>query len=149
MGYVGKGSYRDVQVLGPTQVLDVERVAFQTTGAGVYAEYPIDLASWNADRGREQLNALSDAIDSLIATTAAVGASYLQDTDVSGLLIDYLDVIVEYDSGDPTAQPFQGTARIPLALFGSASDPWLANLLGSPQQMVDDEYQRLVAIANG
>ena len=149
MGYIGKGSYRDVQVLGPTQVLDVERVAFQTTGSGVYAEYPIDLASWNADRGADQLNALSAAIDELIATTAAIGATYLQDTDVSGLLIDYLDVIVEYDSGDPTAQPFTGTVRIPLSMFGSASDPWLATLLGSPQQMVDDEYQRLVAVASG
>ena len=37
---------REVQVLGPTEVIDVEKVGIMTKPTGIYVEYPLPLVLW-------------------------------------------------------------------------------------------------------
>lgn len=138
---------RTVQVLGPTQVLDVEQVGFVTHPTGIYAEFPVPLVTWRQGGAGTLIGPLSEAIENLIAGSAATGASYLQDIDESGLLVDFLDVIVEYVPPDGTRPPMTTSVPIPLEAFLAAGDVWFAQSGVSPAQLVDEAYQALAATA--
>lgn len=143
MGFSVVTQFRDIQVLGPTQVLDVERVGFVTSPSSIYAEFPVPMSTWRAGGAGVLIGPLSDAIENLIAGTAATTASYLQDVDDNGLLADYLDVVVEYVPPDGVRPPMTTTVRIPLDAFLAGGDPWFTRLSASPQSLVDAAYQSL------
>ena len=42
---------REVQVLGPTEVIDVEKVGIITKPTGIYVEYPLPLLLWQTRAG--------------------------------------------------------------------------------------------------
>lgn len=138
---------KDVIVLGPTRVLDVQRVGFVTHPSGIYAEYSIDWQTWLASRGAGELGSIAGAIESLIATTAAVSATYVQDVTPNDLLADYLDVVVEYIPSNPAIPRQYTSILIALGLFSAAADPWFALTGNSPQELVDEAYQALAATA--
>jgi hypothetical protein len=138
---------KDVIVLGPTQVLDVQRVGFVTHPTGIYAEYPIDWQTWIASRGAPELGSIAGAIESLIATTAAVGATYVQDVAPNDLLVDYLDVVVQYDPGNPSLPMMYTSVLVPLGTFSAAADPWFTAQVTSPQELIDEAYQALANTA--
>src|SRR5437016_12595029 len=86
----------DVQVLGPTQVLNVERVGFVTQPTGIYVEVPVPRLAWLEESQEANLAAFADAIEGLIAGGLAAGGSYVNDLDESGLLVDYIDFVGQY-----------------------------------------------------
>ena len=74
----------------------------------------------------------------------------MQDVDASGLLVDLVEVVVEYDRTAQGLPPLQGTVQIPIQAFFS-QDTGIGgfHIPGgeSPNQYVVDEYNRLAALA--
>lgn len=137
-----------VQVLGATQVMDVETVGIVTQPTGIYLEYPIDRASWQADQGGQLLAALADAVEGLIDAGLAVDGSYVQDLRPSGLLADYIDFIVEYTPPGGVRPPMTAEARVPIGALIGGADPFTFNLAGNPREILIATYDALVATAN-
>lgn len=143
------------QVLGPTQVIDAERVEFVTKPTGIYAQRIVPLAAWNAEGSAAWIAPLADAIENMIAGGLASYATWLQTVDpATGLLTDAISFIVTYDPGD--GRPVMSAeAIVPVASltidtqFGGVLSTYFGG--GStaldPQQTVRDVYDTLVATA--
>lgn len=138
---------REVQVLGPTEVIDVEKVGISTRPTGIYVEYPLPLVLWQTRAGFEILGSLAAGIEQQVSEGLAVGGSYVQDYDANNLLVDYVEMIVEYMPTD--GRPPQRTGvLIPLEAFIAAQgDVWFVRLGASPQSLLTDAYDTLVATA--
>lgn len=139
---------REVQVLGPSSVIDVERVGIRTKPTGVEVEYPLPLELWQKRAGFEILGSLAAGIEQQIAEGLAVGGSYVQDYDANNLLVDFAEMVVEYLPTDGRP-PQRTTVLIPLEAFiaGAAGDPWFVRLGGSPASLLSAAYDTLVATA--
>jgi hypothetical protein len=137
-----------VQVLGPTQVMDVETVGITTLPTGIYLEYPIDRASWQADHGTQLLSAIAEAVEGIIDAGLAVDGSYVQDLRPSGLLADYIDFIVEYTPPDGVRPTMTAEARVPIGALIAGVDPFTFNLAGNPRDILIATFDALVATAN-
>jgi hypothetical protein len=149
MGYRVETQVRSVQVLGPTQVIQVQQAGIRTSPSAVYVEYPVPLPMWEENRGAAVLGPLADGIEGVIAQGLCIGGSYVQDYDKNGLLVDYFDAIVEYIPPTALGIPQTATVLIPCAAFvGLEGDPFLVNLGGSPQNLLTEAYDHLVALAN-
>lgn len=149
MGYRVETQIRSVQVLGPTQVIPVQQAGIRTSPSGVYVEYPVPLPMWTENQGAAVLAPLADGIEGVIAQGLAVGGSYVQDYDDNGLLVDYCEMVVEYIPPGPIGIPQTTTVLIPCASFvGLQGDPFLVGLGGSPQSLLTEAYDHLVALAN-
>src|SRR6267142_1879784 len=149
MGYRVETQVRSVQVLGPTQVVPVQQAGIRTSPSAVYVEYPVPLSLWTLNHGADVLGPLADGIEGVIAQGLAVGGSYVQDYDTNGLLVDYFEAVVEYTPPGPLGIAQQATVLIPLEWFLAAGgDPWFSTQVGSPQQLLVDAYDHLVALAN-
>jgi hypothetical protein len=138
---------REVQVLGPTEVMDVEKVGISTKPTGVYVEYPMPLVLWQTQAGYQLLDALASGIEQQISEGLAVGGSYVQDYDANNLLVDYVDMVVEYRPTD--GRPPQRTSvLIPLEAFiGLGGDPFTFGLAANPAELLSAAYDTLVATA--
>ena len=141
------GGTREVQVLAANQVLDVQVQPFITSPTGIYAQFPIPYVDFVAQGVGAWLGPLADAIEGLISSTAAVGATFAQDVDASGLITDYLDFIVEYQPPGRLGPPFQTTARVTLGSLISDLDPWFSALPKSPENIIGDVEAALIAAA--
>jgi hypothetical protein len=145
-----------VQVLGPNNVIDAERVEFVTKPSGVYAQREVPIQAWNAQGADAWIAPLAEAIEGMISSGLASDASFVQDVvDGTNLLRDFIEFVVTYDPGD--GRPIMAAlARVPAAAltvdtgFGGV----LATYFGGsstaldPQQAVRDVYDNLVATAN-
>src|SRR5213083_449173 len=126
---------REVLVLGPTEVIDVEKVGIMTKPTGIYVEYPMPLTLWQTRAGFEILGSLAAGIEQQISEGLAVGGSYVQDYDANNLLTDFVELVVEYDPTDGRP-PQRTTVLIPLEAFIAAEgDPFFARLTASPQAL--------------
>lgn len=139
---------REVQVLGPTEVIDVEKVGIRTKPSGVYVEYPLPLKLWETRAGFDILGSLAAGIEQQISEGLAVGGSYVQDYDANNLLVDYVEMVVQYVPTDGRP-PMTTGVLIPLEAFiaSSAGDAWFVSLGGSPASLLSAAYDTLAATA--
>lgn len=129
MGYTVLGSFATVQVTSPTTVVDVLRISFRTTPSGVVASANVPyrnlvgFTSADADQAASIfIGPLADGIERLMGSGMVAGAVGTEDVDASGLLVDYVDVTVQYVSTNPNAPgPFQSVIRIPVFAFDEPS----------------------------
>lgn len=134
-------------VLSPKQVLDVMKVGFVTQPTGIYAEVPVPLQAWLQEGEEPNIGPYAETIEGLIANTAAVDADYRNDLDRKGLLVDFLDFIVEYRPPGRIGEPLETRVEVTLGSLGASSDPWFARLAASPESLINKAYQRLVETA--
>ena len=138
---------REVLVLGPTEVIDVEKVGILTKPTGIYVEYPLPLVLWQTRAGFEILGSLASGIEQQVSEGLAVGGSYVQDYDENNLLVDFVDMVVQYVPTDGSP-PQRTSVLIPLEAFVAATgDVWFAGLAASPQSLLSAAYDTLVATA--
>lgn len=145
-------SYKSIQVLSPTTVSDVQYVTIATIPTQITLTYPMEYAVWKKGPPYDQLNAMAQELENLVTNYHVVAGSAVQDLDANGLLVDYVDLIVEYVQPTAGLPPLQGTVSIPVSLiYLEATDPILANALHStpPGGLCEEEYVRLQALAGG
>lgn len=144
------------QVLGPNQVIDIERVGFVTKPSGVYAERMVPRDAWQQQGSAAWIAPLADAIENMISGGLATSASWVQDIDPgTGLLVDAIEFVVTYDPQD--GRPIQeALATVPVSAltldtqFGGVLATYFGGSSGGldPQQTVSDVYNALVATTN-
>ncbi len=143
-------SYRAVLVMSPTTVLDVEVVTSATIPTGVTFTYRVPYESWKEGAAGGLLDVIAVQIEEMVAGNHVVAGAPAQDQDASGLLVDYTDLIVEYDRGAQGLPPLQGTARVPMQNY-FAADTGIGGFtipgVATPAELVNAEYQRLAALA--
>lgn len=146
-------SYRSVQVTSGTQVQDVEVVTVATNPTGIEFTYAIPLSVWTNNNADSTLTTMSEYLEALAAGHHVVGGTPSQDFDVNNLLVDYVDLIVEYNRDSIGLPPLHGTASVPIVsvlLFSAgAAAQGFGGGFPDPAGLVDDEYARLVALAAG
>ena len=149
--FIPLDSYRSVQVTSGTQVQDVEVVTVATTPTGIQFTYSIPLSIWKLDSGISTLDNMSSYLEGLVVGHHVVGGAPAQDFDTNNLLADYVNLIVEYDRSAQGLSPLQGVANVPIASVLIYSEAGGAQGFGGgipdPQGIVDDEYDRLAALA--
>lgn len=147
-GYYTYTQEPDILVLGPRAIQEVESVGIITSPTGIYITYPVDKASWLADRGDAILSAVAEAVEGIIASGLAVDASSFQRQRPSGLLVDMIEFVVEYVPPDGRRPPMQATVDVTLSSLLAETDPVFGNLAGDPRAALIAAYDALVAQAN-
>lgn len=143
------GSYATVQVTGPASAVDVLRITFRTIPSGVVATANAPYKNIvGVQPGDVQgianvfIEPLAAGIERMMGSGEVSGAIASEDTDASGLLIDYIDATVEYDPPNPNQGALSQVVRIPTQFFDEPS--FYGALIGSK---IDGAYQALQALA--
>ena len=148
MAYLVINSFRTVQVISNTTVLDAEYVVAQTIPHGFGFAYAVPLTSWLSGAGEGLLATIADQLEALAANGEAVGSVPVQDVDNNGLLTDAVDVTVAYDRTAQGLPPLYGSVTIPIqAFFNQETGIGGFHVGEPPNQYVVDEYHRLAALA--
>lgn len=137
----------DVQVLGPTSVMDVQRVTIRTRPSGALLEYPVPAIIWPDAGGAQILESLAAGVEQMIAEGLAVSAAYVNDLDASGLLVDYVEFTVQLRDAAGHLLPQTTTARVPEELFIAGTDPFAFGLIGDAVAILQTAYDNLAKTA--
>lgn len=148
--FIPLGSYRTIKVMSATQVLDVQYVTCTTVPHGFGFAYAVPLTSWLTGAGEGLLAVIADELEIIASNGQAVASSPVQDVDASGLLVDLVEVVVEYNRTAQGLPSLQGTTQIPVeAFFAQETGIGGFTIPGAtfPSQYVADEYTRLATLA--
>jgi hypothetical protein len=85
---------RTVQVLGPTDVLDVMEVGARTRPHGVFFQRSVPYAAWETDGADSFVEPVAASIEGRLGDDFIGGAIYTQDVDATGLLQDLIEFTV-------------------------------------------------------
>ncbi len=143
------GSYATVQVTGPSSAVDVLRITARTIPSGVVftANAPtnslVGLQPGDVDGIADRfIGPLAYGIERMFGIPGVAYAVSAEDTDPSGLLIDYVDVTVQYVEPTLGGGDFTQVVRIPVHFFDEPS--FFGALVGSK---LNAAYAGLQALA--
>lgn len=145
-------SYRSIQVMSQTLTLDCEYCICQTIPHQLGFNYAVPYDTFKAGDALGLLDVISTQLEGFYANGEVVASSGIQDIDKSGLISDWVAVVVEYNRDAQGLPPLQGTVNIPAqAFFNQETGIGGFHVPGSepPNQYVVDEYDRLRALAGG
>jgi len=149
--YVVLDSYKTVQVLSQQTVQDVQYVTAASLPTRITYSWAMPYEIWTAGPGSwTVLGAIATEFENLVTYEHVIAGSAVQDLDANGLLVDYTDVIVQYDRSAQGLPPLEGTVSIPIALIvlleaeeGLPVPPGTQ----TPAELCGAEYDRLKALA--
>lgn len=107
----------------------------------------ISEADYQADSGNALLNALSDAVESILAEGVAVDAVGSTTFDASGLLQDLVTFTVRYVPSYPTVGNIDGDVTIPVNVITADTSLLGGSGAASAPDLILAEYNRLKALA--
>ncbi len=122
MAFTVQTTRRTPWVLGPSQVVDAMEVGVTTSGHNIYFEVLVPYNQWKLFGAAPNVGGAAALIDLWLDDGLVVGASFVQDVDLSGLLVDYMEFVVEVP-GNPGTQsgPLTNTALVPMLMLTSGS----------------------------
>ena len=145
------------QVLSQTASRKVERVSLYTKPSSVYMIVNVPYSEWAAGNEATYLEPPVLLVEQLMGndtggdftgTTYVTGATFIQDTDASHLLADYMQFTVSYIPPGGFGLPFTAQVPIPmtaLSSFAAFSQPIHGGK--TAQQLIQDAHDQLVALA--
>lgn len=143
------GSYATVQVTGAQTAVDVLRITARTIPSGIVFQANAPYKNLVGVRpgdvegvARVFIGPLATGIERMMGSGMVDGAVATEDTDRSGLLIDYLDVFVFYSPSGLTDDEYSQIVRIPTQAFDEPS--FYGPLVGSK---IGAAYEGLKALA--
>lgn len=143
------GSYATVQVTGPTTAVDVLRITFRTIPSAVVAQANapykslVGIAPGDVEAVADRfIGPLAYGIERMMGLGYVAGAIAAEDTDASGLLVDYIDATVEYVPPTAGTDTFTEIIRIPVFAFDEPSF-----FLPLVRDKLQAAYDGLVALA--
>jgi hypothetical protein len=145
--YVLTGSTAGVQVLSTTSVVRVQYAEAVTRPSNIDFVFPIPLDLWAQNEGYDYLQEIASQIEQMISEGLAVGGSYIQEPDETGLLVDYMDFVVEYRPPSVGQGVFSTVVRVPLNTLLAGIDPFFAALPGGAASLLSASLDRLRAMA--
>ena len=107
-------SYRDVQVLSASSVIDVQIVSAVTKPSGVTFSRAVPYQEWINQTGFDVIGQTATAIEDLISGGLASGGSGAEEVDASGLLQFVVEFVVQAQTPAGMPGPFQTTVTIPV-----------------------------------
>jgi hypothetical protein len=155
--YTVVGSQTATKVLSQTQSVKVEAVQLYTKPSSVYMVVNVPYTAWLAGNETTYLEPPVLLTEQLMGndlgvpgevTTYVNAARFVQDTDASHLLADYMEFTVYYQPDSGLGLPFTTEVRIPmtaLASFAAFSQPISGGM--SAQQLILAAHERLVKLA--
>jgi hypothetical protein len=148
-GYTLIGSDSVVQVLSPTVTQDSVVATIQTSPTGVVATTVVSQAAFDNNSAAEELTALADNIEELIAQGKATGGSGTSSLDSSGLTVYYVTFTVGYNPPNAPTGTVTVDVDVPVNLL-TVSDPEInTTLLAEAEKLIDNAYNSLVALSGG
>lgn len=136
---------QETAVVSPTATLEVSRVGFVTYPSFIVAYVNVPAKNQTAAQVHTTVEQYALLIEVAMSKTGVVGAYFAQDLDASGLLVDYLVIVVEYDTGRPLDPgPYQADVWTKMVNYGNAI---AFGKTAGPQ--IDAAYQRLYHIVEG
>jgi hypothetical protein len=137
----------EIQVLGAKEVLDVQQVGIRTRPTGIYLEYPIPKIIWPTDGGMQILESLAAGVEQMVSEGFAVTGQHIQDVDENGLLVDYVEFVVQLRGANGVLLPQTTTARVPEEWFIAGTDPFAFGLIGDATAILQAAYDNLARTA--
>ena len=141
--YSPQGSYKDIQVLSPTQVVDVMMLTAYTVPSNIYFEVPVPMEAFNNGSGPEYLATTATGLEELNAGLDVSSVVWAQDLDSNGLIADYAVATVTIPTPQGKVGPFSTEVQIPLGLLGT--DPAIYNQTVIP--LLEAAVKQLEALA--
>lgn len=144
------GSYATVQVTGASSAVDVLRITARTAPSGVVFTANAPYRNLVGVRPGDVegvantfLVPLATGIERMMGSGMVSGALAAEDTDAAGLLIDYIDAVVEYDPPSAAQDALTQVVRIPVHAFDEPSlyGPLVGSKIGAA-------YEGLKALAD-
>ena len=136
-----------VQVSGPNLAGEARLATFQSLPSNSTLIYTIPETSYQDNQGRALLDSLSNAVENLLSAGVAISAEGTQGIDPSGLIFDAVTFTVRYVPPVPIPGEILGDVQIDVRVV----DADLSIIGGSgaqnAAQLIDDEYNRLKALA--
>ena len=112
----------DVQILGPTSILDVTRFGIQTKPSGVLVYVNVPQEKVSDSEAQVTLEGYALLVEAAMRLEGVIGMRPEQDVDASGLIADYMVVTVGVDSDAPDAiNPLTTDVRILTRYFATAA----------------------------
>ena len=122
------------------------------SGIGFVYEVPQDAFNAGA-AGSDLLDVIGTGIESCVTGHHVIGGVSAQDFDKNGLLQDYADLTVAYQPAGSILPPATAIAHIPIDSFFTESFGGSGVIVPgggpSPQEICDETYNQLVALAGG
>lgn len=135
--YITIGSYATVKVTGPATAVDVLRITFQTIPSNVVATVSAPyrgIAGFKVADVTTVANVfigpIAFGIEEMMGLGVVESAVGVEDTNASGLLIDYIEATVFYQSPNPAQGIFTSPVRIEAYAFGE--QPLFGRLVRDP-----------------
>lgn len=142
-------SQSTVQVLSPTVVNDVVYCTIQTIPSSAIVSMPVSKVAFDNNGAAEELTALADSVEQLLANTAAIAASGTQTIDASGLLQDQVVFTVQYVPPGATTSNVTADATVGVGML-SQSDPAFAGAtIAEAEAIITGVYDNLQSAAGG
>lgn len=149
MSQVLINSFDTVLVYGPTSVVDALACTISSAPSGSVLIRTIPRADFEANKGKPLLDALSDAVEQILAEGTAVAAGGGQGVDPAGLLYDFVRFTVGYTP--PNGTPGEITADVDIPVNSLTLDTQFGAFIpgDTPAELINATYQRLAVMAGG
>lgn len=142
-------SQSSIQVLSPTVVQPVVDATIVTKPSGIVADYWLDEADWKAGTAPALLETFAGNIEHIVATGKVIGGSGSQSLDANGLLQQWVTFIVAYQVPGSPGGPATVDVDVPVGDLGGTSEFGTNYGMDAALKLIDDEYAKLVALAQG
>ena len=142
--YIPQGSYKDVQVLSPTAVIDAMVLSAYTLPSRIYFEVYVPMEAFDAGAGPSYLATTAAGLEDLNGAPNVRSVHWTTALDSSGLVGEYAIATVGITPPVGSTGPFTADVQFTLAVL--ATDPAIYRAIVFPAlQAAVDELTALAA----
>ncbi len=138
-----------IQVLSPTLVQPVVDCPLKTKPSGVFFDYWLDKATFDAGDGAPILEAVCAGVEHIMQSQPVIAGVGSQQLDAAGLLAQFVTFTVAYQVPGSTGGPATVEVDVPVGDFGQDSFAGTNYGLVDAEDIIQTAYQKLAALASG
>lgn len=129
--YSPQGSYRDIQVLSPKSVIDVEVLTGLSIPDNIYFEVPIPMESYKAGYGPTIMDMTARGLQELSNMLNVASVWWTESLDASGLIAAFAIAKVQIPTPAGKSGTFSTEVEFDIGVMGT--DPAIFNAVVVPQ----------------
>lgn len=142
-------TYSTIQVLSPTLVQPIVDCPLRTKPSGVFFDYWVDQAVWDAGDAPALLEAVAAGVEHIMASQPVIAGVGSQHLDANGLLAQFVIFTVAYNVPGVTVGPSTVEVEVPVGDFGQDTIAGENFGLNDAIAKIQDAYSKLEAAAAG